>query len=89
MHKYAYVHGDPIQGIDPTGLFTIAGISVGTAIRVSLRGAKLAGVAGFYFGTADSLLGGKSLTKSIEDGAHTAVFAAAIGGLLAPVYSDN
>lgn len=30
LHKYLYVHGDPIQGIDPTGLaeFTIAGVTV-------------------------------------------------------------
>ncbi len=28
LHKYAYVHGDPVQGIDPSGLqFSVSGIS--------------------------------------------------------------
>ncbi len=27
LHKYAYVHGDPVQGIDPTGMF-LAGTSL-------------------------------------------------------------
>ncbi len=36
LHKYAYVHGDPIQQIDPTGWFsatgTVASISVGNSL---------------------------------------------------------
>ncbi len=40
LHKYAYVHGDPIQGIDPTGeFFGIAAIGVGALLgNVALRG---------------------------------------------------
>ena len=33
LHKYLYVHGDPVQGIDPTGRnFSLGGISVGLAV---------------------------------------------------------
>jgi hypothetical protein len=32
FHKYAYVHGDPIQGVDPTGMFLGTLISVGIGI---------------------------------------------------------
>ena len=33
LHKYLYVHGDPIQGVDPTGLLVSArGALIGTAI---------------------------------------------------------
>jgi RHS repeat-associated protein len=32
LHKYAYVHGDPIQGVDPTGQFLAGlGITITTA----------------------------------------------------------
>ncbi len=90
LHKYAYVHGDPVQGIDPTGEMnlstTIGGISIGTILSTAMKGAIFAGTIGFYAGTADSLLGGKSFKQSIQDGAYTAVFAAAIGGILAPAW---
>jgi RHS repeat-associated protein len=39
FHKYAYVHGDPIQGIDPTGMFL--GILVGVAIGIGKSGNEL------------------------------------------------
>jgi len=34
FHKYAYVHGDPIQGIDPTGEFLGAVIGIGISMMV-------------------------------------------------------
>jgi hypothetical protein len=35
LHKYLYVHGDPVQGIDPTGLI-LSGFSLGFAIGFTL-----------------------------------------------------
>jgi RHS repeat-associated protein len=35
LHKYLYVHGDPVQGVDPLGLF--AGL-VGLAVSVAIGG---------------------------------------------------
>ncbi|MCA9124091.1 MAG: RHS repeat-associated core domain-containing protein [Planctomycetaceae bacterium] len=29
LHKYAYVHGDPVQGVDPTGLMTVSSLLSG------------------------------------------------------------
>jgi hypothetical protein len=37
LHKYLYVHGDPIQGVDPTGLFTLGSINVGLAGLANLN----------------------------------------------------
>ena len=38
LHKYVYAHGDPIQGHDPTGLFTVVGASIGSGLLGSLAG---------------------------------------------------
>ncbi|WP_390630444.1 RHS repeat-associated core domain-containing protein [Roseiconus lacunae] len=36
LHKYAYVHGDPVQGVDPTGLFNVPAMAVRIGIGVAL-----------------------------------------------------
>ena len=46
FHKYAYVHGDPIQGIDPTGKFL--GILIGAPVGGYLRGSHGAAVGAAY-----------------------------------------
>jgi RHS repeat-associated protein len=43
LHKYLYAHGDPVNGMDPTGLFTLS-VSLG---RIGI-GAFLIGVLGLY-----------------------------------------
>jgi RHS repeat-associated protein len=42
LHKYLYVHGDPVQGVDPSGEMTLLGI-----VKV---GAIIGGLAGFGHG---------------------------------------
>jgi RHS repeat-associated protein len=37
LHKYLYVHGDPIQGVDATGLFTVVSMNVGMGGLASLN----------------------------------------------------
>jgi RHS repeat-associated protein len=37
LHKYAYVHGDPVNGIDPTGQFSLGGALVSI---VQLKGVR-------------------------------------------------
>ncbi len=43
-HKYTYVHGDPIQGVDPSGKFigvaTIVGFAIGQAVHGKLQSSK-------------------------------------------------
>jgi hypothetical protein len=36
LHKYAYIHGDPVQGIDPTGLLTLTTTQVSIGSYSSL-----------------------------------------------------
>ena len=51
LHKYAYVHGDPIQGVDPTGLFTVSGLVQSIAIGGAV-GALTGAAAGAAYGAA-------------------------------------
>jgi len=37
LHKYAYVHNNPVNNIDPTGMFSIGEINITSAIRSSLQ----------------------------------------------------
>lgn len=59
FHKYAYVHGDPIQGIDPTGMF----FSVGGVLSGMSLGSSLNGLAGYAAKTA-----GQSALETIFEG---------------------
>ena len=38
FHKYGYVHGDPIHGIDPTGMFTVGGMLIGIVRGIVIGG---------------------------------------------------
>ncbi|MDZ7617068.1 MAG: RHS repeat-associated core domain-containing protein [Patescibacteria group bacterium] len=44
LHKYLYTHGDPVNGVDPTGLMTLG--SLGTAIASGAKLTAFCGVAG-------------------------------------------
>ncbi|WP_197455185.1 RHS repeat-associated core domain-containing protein [Stieleria varia] len=46
LHKYAYVHGDPIGNLDPTGKFSIGGRLAVGAIAGAIAGAAFAVSAG-------------------------------------------
>jgi RHS repeat-associated protein len=50
LHKYAYVHGDPVQGIDPSGLMTLSSTLSTTTVRLGLAGAGVGAVVGGYYG---------------------------------------
>ena len=54
LHKYAYVHGDPINGIDPSGE-TLVGTLGGVAIGGHLRGLKGAALGGALGAAADAV----------------------------------
>ena len=38
LHKYAYVHGDPIGNVDPSGLMTLGSVLSGVTIGTLLIG---------------------------------------------------
>ncbi len=44
LHKYAYVHGDPVQGIDPTGEWTSVSVVVSMAVINTAIAAYFVGI---------------------------------------------
>ncbi|MEM9369370.1 MAG: RHS repeat-associated core domain-containing protein, partial [Planctomycetota bacterium] len=58
FHKYAYVHGDPVQNIDPTGLFSAVSVGVSVGIGAALVGAAAGAVRGAIIGYQEGGIGG-------------------------------
>ncbi|MDM4019315.1 RHS repeat-associated core domain-containing protein [Roseiconus lacunae] len=83
LHKYAYVHGDPIQGTDPSGL--VGGFSVGGMVTTIGIGAGFGAITGAGFGAAYATakgLEGKAFWKhvAVSAGAGTVAGAVIAGG---------
>jgi RHS repeat-associated protein len=73
LHKYAYAGSNPVNSIDPTGLFTIAEISTANAIRDTLAGIKA--VSEGYLISAATKEGDYGLKEFLIDTAWNALFA--------------
>ncbi len=89
LHKYLYVHGDPVNGIDPTGLSltgnALAGIGISGLIG-TFAGASLFGANGRSagYGAVTGFVGGASIATAYYTGRFGPVFGeAAFSGLLA------
>jgi RHS repeat-associated protein len=50
LHKYLYVHGDPIQGVDPSGLMSLSVSLSSMSLRGGLIGAAIGTGAGYAYG---------------------------------------
>jgi hypothetical protein len=56
LHKYLYTHADPVNGIDPSGLFGgVAGLGVGMSMANSIRLAAVTTYKGVYGATIFSI----------------------------------
>jgi RHS repeat-associated protein len=80
LHKYLYTHGNPVNGIDPSGR-SLAGVSISIAIGAGL-GALVGGAVSYY----DTLLGGGTHTDAL--GAYWEGFktGAILGAILGPLH---
>ena len=71
FHKYVYVHGDPIQGIDPTGMFfSVGGMMASTSISSSLGSMNAQvqfGIHSLFSGAYGRSLEGEDFFVALED----------------------
>ncbi len=54
LHRYLYTHGDPINGVDPTGLMTLSGMLSSMRIGLNLT-ARVASAVGRVFTTINTI----------------------------------
>jgi RHS repeat-associated protein len=81
LHKYLYTNGDPVNGIDPTGLFTSAGLacSIGIGMSVGAIGIPVVGATYLSFtGQVSPMIILAKLT-SYENTWKPAIIATALG----------
>lgn len=69
LHKYLYVHGDPITGIDPSGEFSIVSFAIA------------GGIIGALVGGIDAALGGGDIFDIAEGAVIGGAFGTALGAL--------
>ena len=63
LHKYAYVHGDPVNGIDPSGMVTLMNLMFTMASK-----SMLISIPTLLGGVASKLLGGSFLQGIVAGG---------------------
>ena len=96
LHKYLYAHANPVMGIDPTGLMTLSGLSVGGGIAGALAGfthgaiigARDGALSAIHRGLIEATIGGVVGTGAGAligaGGIGIAYLAKALGVLVAP-----
>jgi len=57
LHKYLYAHGNPVNRIDPSGNFSIIGVSIGSSLSSSLSSTYNSGVVGIGNALQASIFG--------------------------------
>jgi RHS repeat-associated protein len=85
FHKYLFTHGDPVNGIDPTGRQTLVSTLATTALRYGLYGAAGGAVLGAIDGALDfnsgRPLGERILRGALKGAFYGFIAGAAAGGL--------
>jgi len=77
LHKYAYCHGDPVNGVDPTGRFLLLDILATAGIRGALVGFFGVGIAARFAGA------------SWQDSLRYAIRGAVVGGALGVAFATG
>lgn len=84
LHKYAFGHGDPVNNVDPRGLWSLSNVLSALGIRGTTRGAKVIAVYNAYdkFSTFDDVV--RMIGSFVLTGAVDAIQAAFLAAELIP-----
>ncbi len=75
LHKYLYANGNPVNGIDPTGLYTLGEVNAAESIRNILAGIQIE--SGGYLISATQKRGDYQIGNFLVDVSWNAAFALA------------
>ena len=80
LHKYTYCHGDPVNCVDPSGMF-LALVSVGasTILNTTLRGLTAGAIVGAFSGGGIAFVSGGTWQDMVAGVALGAVYGAFLG----------
>ena len=88
LNKYGYTHGDPINGIDPTGeslISTIGSIGVRIGAFAAKHPVLFGGAYGAVTGAIDGYLENGSITDALVGGVVGGIIGSLLGGLFGAI----
>ena len=83
LHRYLYAAADPVNNLDPTGNFTIVGITINLSIRSILTSMATGALFGAVFGALDAYFAEESVLGGALSGAIFGAFLGPLGRIKA------
>ena len=80
LHKYLYANANPIMNSDPTGYFTLAGMSGAISVENILRNAYISSIVGGFLSFFDALVGGEKDAAALMDSFKQGAISGAVAG---------
>ena len=87
LHKYLYTHADPVNGIDPSGYFSITEYMTAQNIGLVAKSVAVGSLTGAIFGAIDASLSRDATGEAILNAAVNGAIGGAILGPLSRVKS--
>ncbi|MGL6095606.1 MAG: polymorphic toxin-type HINT domain-containing protein, partial [Fimbriiglobus sp.] len=80
LHRFVYAGADPVNMMDPTGMFSVGGMSVSMSLRSGMRGMQGVGQQAVRAHANGMAQGSQASVGTLLESAATGLFEEAIGG---------